>query len=169
MSSDLSPENCSNEGTLFLAYNQYGSGHYDLACEVSDSTAQSIRKPVSCRCGVNRDGPACVHNMRYQSRCKCLQHNQACSQPCHCKNCQNPFGLRLLLICKQKQHRHKWQSNPHTTKKFAVDRKENVVGMWSLFKSIVFINITNKLADLCIDESVENIHGCFSDIVGRYS
>ena len=36
--------------------------------------------------------------------------------------------------------------------------------MWSLFESMVFINII-KLADLCIDESVENIHGCFSDIV----
>ena len=40
-----------------------------------------------------------------------------------------------------------------------------MVGTWSLFESIVFVNIINKLADLCIDESVENIHGCFSEIV----
>ena len=30
---------------------------------------------------------------------------------------------------------------------------------------VVFVSIINKLADLCIDESVENIHGCFSEIV----
>ena len=66
---------------------------------------------------------------------------------------------------KRKHHEHEWQLHLPTTKKFALDRSEDTVGMWSLFESIVFVNIINKLTDLYIGESVQNIHTLYNEIV----
>ena len=86
---------------IFVAYSDYGSGHYDSVLYNGAATVHKILSSTSkCRCGVNakeKDHFACVDTANRHSNCKCLAAKKECSSACKCKGCKNPFGNRVML------------------------------------------------------------------------
>lgn len=112
---------------LFVAYNQYGAGHYD-ALVVSNTAGrhQELQVPSTpvlptevskCTCGKNdKSGEAhCQpHEMKYTSvtRCQCYANKRTCTHLCKCKNCSNPFGSRPMvadITPARKRPKQQWQ------------------------------------------------------------
>lgn len=90
---------------LFVAYNQYGPGHYDAIMGTENDPSQNVHepetvqsviacpgKPHSCRCGVNESTSNeirfCINSTR-KTRCPCFKTRVTCSERCRCKNCGN--------------------------------------------------------------------------------
>lgn len=112
---------------LYLAYNQYGPGHYDSTMQLENETDKSFEMhknmneekneaSMFCRCGSNKKKSneafvACVTNTdsQHKSRCKCYQNKIPCTK-CDCANCGNSFNeksslcddhaLKNCVICK---------------------------------------------------------------------
>ena len=63
---------------------------------------------------------------------------------CSCRDCANPHGARVPIPKggKRKRHPHPLQAAIPTSKRFAVDREENLsTSVWSDFESIVLDEI----------------------------
>ena len=85
---------------IYLAFTQYGTGHYDAAEPVPPPPSQVVQTVAStqrCTCGRKRGtvGKACsTSNRIYSTRCPCATSGKACTIFCRCKNCDNPNGKR---------------------------------------------------------------------------
>ncbi len=107
--------------TVYLAFEQLGAGHYDAVIEstvVAVQTAPAAEKPglsedntqpatgnhsnahvshPACRCG--QGGAKNKQNRQfcaeYKSGCKCFRSLQGCTMVCGCRNCANPYGVRV--------------------------------------------------------------------------
>ncbi|XP_070567493.1 uncharacterized protein [Ptychodera flava] len=82
--------------TLYLAFNQYGPGHYDCLVERSDVAEMTKAVEIKCNCGINnrkgeQEGNCCNSELgrRRRSRCPCLSRRVPCSRKCRCRNCGN--------------------------------------------------------------------------------
>lgn len=159
--------NVHSNTAIYLAYNQCGKGHYEMAEFSSDRSSKSDKETFHCRCGVNRKGsePACIDSDRYKSRCKCYNHKKACSSACSCKGCKNPIGLRPLTPVKRKRHRHELQTEIPSPKRFLAERGTLPQGPWSQFETIVFANVLNVLKSLFIEETSNNIVEAYNEVV----
>lgn len=136
---------------IFLLYNPTGPGHYDAVIPyvytVNASTKPS-KKSTTCSCGVNKNtlGKARALNLTYASRCKCYLNSNPCNSNCRCKNCNNPHGQKPFTPpdCKRKRHSHSLQLEIPSSKKFAVERGEDLpVKIWSTFETIVLSELEN--------------------------
>lgn len=100
----VTPEYNICHGTIFLAYQRSGKGHYDAAISVTHPEVEIPSTPatveVKCSCGVNcKDGTtACVSKPLYATRCRCYKLGTSCSHLCKCKNCSNPYGERKTPV-----------------------------------------------------------------------
>ena len=133
------------EGTVILVYNPAGSVHYDAVVPYStvvglgstEKVTLSARSAsMSCRCGVNKKnvGNICSPSTVYASRCKCYLNSQARSSLCSCRDCANPYGVRITKPRGVKRIRrpHSLQVSVPTSKSFAVDREESLsASIWS--------------------------------------
>lgn len=115
-----------NMDPIFLAYNQYGSGHY-YAVVPSTQNDQAVQDQLSCPTQENRScscgrkstkGMPCSFALdQYTCRCPCYNQKQACNKKCKCKNCANPFGCKpegekKIVGQKRKREAHEAQSSP---------------------------------------------------------
>ena len=88
---------------LFMAYNQYGSGHFDGVVwknpDEDDGDGAHAEYPQHCNCGRGgpKGTPCNLQLNQYSTRCPCYNRKLQCSLKCRCKNCQNPFGSRSTV------------------------------------------------------------------------
>ena len=127
---------------LYVAYNQYGAGHYDSLVVSSTSNQQqelpstpvSPTKVSKYTCGKNdkSDEAHCKpHKMKYTSvtRCQCYANQVSCTRSCQCKHCSNPFGSRPVVIDvtpAMKCPRQQWQQTVPKSVLFAMETMESV-------------------------------------------
>lgn len=91
---------------LYIAYNQYGPGHYDATIAQPDlpKVKPECNSPLlsvagsSCRCGTNKpkgeQDPSellvvCTNTAARKTRCPCYKAGLDCNQMCKCVNCGN--------------------------------------------------------------------------------
>ena len=113
-----------NAQPLHLAYNAHGPGHYDAAVWVSPDTQPeelseeaALPQQPACSCGrKSTKGTPCSLQLNiYTTRCPCYNLQSGCNHKCRCKNCQNPYGIRLVPAerpstgSKRKYEAHRWQ------------------------------------------------------------
>ena len=128
-----------NMDPIFLAYNQFGSGHYSAAVPAvqTDTIVQESTTPTEetqcsskkqrskgCNCGRKSvKGMPCSFDItQYTCRCPCYNEKLACLEVCKCKNCTNPFGIKPKneppkVGQKRKREPHQGQSIPLKGKK----------------------------------------------------
>lgn len=154
----VSPINVQSTATAFLVYNPTGSGHYDAALLIHNtSLSASVTKSMSCGCGSNKktvklSSSSCTDSPFYRSRCKCLKNKQPCTSLCYCCQCENPHGKRQKVQlsatsqpARRINRKHHFQLEMPKSKKFAEDKQEALSkGCWSDFESIVLSEIVSK-------------------------
>ncbi len=155
--------------TVYLAFEQLGAGHYDAVIEstvVAVQTAPATEKPglsedntqpatgnhsnahvshPACRCG--QGGAKNKQNRQfcaeYKSGCKCFRSLQGCTMVCGCRNCANPYGVRVqsqdeISSGTQTRKRRKHIKSPETGRNFIIGRGEKVSDApWSLFEELL--------------------------------
>ena len=112
---------------IYLAFMQFGPGHYSGICAADDTTddhsyatnSPSIDFKCKCYCGRNdKSSPQDHCNIRDTkygtiARCRCVRFKMKCSEQCKCKSCKNPFGQRQPDDSKPKSRKsrkkHNWQ------------------------------------------------------------
>lgn len=103
----VTPPNVVTENVqpLHLAYNAHGPGHYDAAVWVSPDTQPeqlpeegALPQQPACSCGrkSTKGTPCSLQLNMYTTRCPCYNLQSGCNRKCRCKNCQNPYGQRLV-------------------------------------------------------------------------
>ena len=129
-----------NMDSIFLAYNQFGSGHYSAitpavqADPVQETTTPAVLQSScevvlakGCTCGrkLVKGTPCSFDINQYTCRCPCYNEKQACQGICKCKNCANPFGTKpkneaKKVGQKRKREPHQGQSVPLKGKKSSI-------------------------------------------------
>lgn len=107
---------------IYLAYNQYGPGHYDVALYGGGNETQGTsRKRQFCSCASRRPIkglPCCLDPTlkSYSTRCPCYNKQLACTTACNCVGCKNEFGSRPVVAGSdqpaRKRRRHDTQEQP---------------------------------------------------------
>ena len=131
------PQHIANPVTLFLAYNQYGPGHYDgLVIKESSSEVTTVATVASnkiCTCGKSdkTKNTHCYPKTRKYTTvcfCPCYNDKKGCSDHCKCKSCENPHGKRGLIESplKKKRRRHEWQIATQRSSTFALKEGETL-------------------------------------------
>ena len=116
---NITPRHMNTPVPLYVAYNQYGVGHYDAIAipatsQVPSSSLELSADTSKCTCGKN-DKTTQTHCMPQQkkyatvTRCPCCKNGTTCTVLCKCKNCSNPFGQRFDPGNTRKRPRHMWQ------------------------------------------------------------
>ena len=156
--------------TVYLAFEQLGAGHYDAVIEsivLTEQTALAeetepglhdnrtqpatydysnaqISNPA-CRCGQGgaknkQDRQFCAE---YKSGCKCFRNLKGCIARCGCRNCANPYGVRVqgqneISSETQVRKRRKHVKSPETGRNFIIGRGDKVTDApWSLFEELL--------------------------------
>ena len=159
--------------TAFVIYNSLGNGHYDAALPFVSNTANTPISAntenstnISCRCGTNKkvSSTSCKNSPFYASRCCCLKNNQQCTSHCQCVNCHNPNGKKPIsespTTAKRMGRKHHLQMSLPSSKRFAVDRNEDVAkGQWSEFETITLYEIVST------EKNVGEIKKVYNDVV----
>jgi hypothetical protein len=182
--------------TVYLAFEQLGAGHYDAVIEsatvavdttlshekpsednstlqdtVDDSEAHN--SPATCRCG---QGAAKNKQNRqfcaeYKFGCKCFHSFKGCSVECGCRNCANPYGVRLLQGDKemssgiQARKRRKHAKAPETGRNFIIGRGEEAKDApWSLFEELLCGKCALYLGETK-ETSVKNVTDIYNKII----
>ena len=122
---------------LFVAFNQFGPGHYDGLTIKTDNEDKESDTPKQieityCTCGKNdRKGSTYCHpkTRRYSTTCLCPCYNnkRGYSENCKCKFCENTFGKRDVdksLPGARKRPRHNWQLPVLSSAAFALQEGE---------------------------------------------
>lgn len=170
--------------SLFLAYNQYGPGHYDGLIE-EDATltqhggTQPLQNAIAshCSCGKNdKNSKTHCHpkTHKYTSVCFCPCYNKkiGCSDHCRCKSCSNPIGKRTTVDHPpaKKRPRHIWQKPMKSSANFASKAGERInPGSRSLLEFFAMEQVFSHCINKEISSTAENIvtmvrlvvsHGC---------
>ena len=124
---------------LFIAFSQYGPGHYSGVCAIEDKTMphQIDHKETSpdfkCCCGCKDKQSTAQHCIPLESkyttivRCPCLRSGRKCTDACKCKKCNNPVGPRLHSVINQTKkagQKHLWQKRINKGATFAIEMNE---------------------------------------------
>jgi hypothetical protein len=184
--------------TVYLAFEQLGAGHYDAVIESAtvavavDTTlspekpsednitlqdtvdhSEAHNSPATCRCG---QGAAKNKQNRqfcaeYKSGCKCFRSFKGCSVECGCRNCANPYGVRLLQGDKemssgiQARKRRKHAKAPETGRNFIIGRGEEAKDApWSLFEELLCGECALYLGETK-ETSVKNVTDIYNKII----
>ena len=91
---NILPRSVSAPIPLFIAYNQYGAGHYDgIKAEMKESIviAQPSKSDTHCTCGKNdKKGETHCHpkTRKYTTVCSCTCYNRSkkCTTLCKCRS-----------------------------------------------------------------------------------
>lgn len=114
------------------------------------------------RCGINKKiGNVCAPSAVYASRCKCYLQSQPCTTLCCCKDCANPYGVRVPKSkgAKRTRRPHSLQIALPTSKKFAADRRESLsTSIWSDFESIVLNEILSNHQETLSTTDIANTY-----------
>lgn len=144
---------------IYLAFTQYGTGHYDAAEPVSPTPSQLEQTTVStqkCTCGRKKGtaGKACsTSNRLYSTRCPCATSGKACTNLCRCKYCENPNGKRSTETAtpahKRRRLQHTNQTIPlkgSTDVTFMEKAGEKVnIGKFTTFEFLLVTALSRKL------------------------
>ena len=167
----VSPNNNQQDRAIFLVYDPRGSGHCNAAIPYAASkNTKHSHNDIKCNCGVNAtdmNAMTCCLRPRYACRCKCFKFGMPCSSLCRCKNCGNPKGSRSLVgqqsSSTRKRRSHELQTMVPSSKKFALERKEEInETVWSTFEIIVLHEVVK-----CVSISMNEIsmHKVYNDVV----
>ena len=149
---------------LHLAYNAHGPGHYDAAVWVSPDTQPeqlpeegALPQQPACSCGrkSTKGTPCSLQLNMYTTRCPCYNLQSGCNRKCRCKNCQNPYGQRLVPP-ERPGTGSKRKFEPHTCQKQSLkgiksmkfmDQVDEVVktGTFSVTETLLISAIIQKL------------------------
>lgn len=137
---NITPRHMTVPIPLYIAYNQYGVGHYDAIITSNNSqlptssTSAASTEVAHCTCGKNDKSSQTrckPQEMKYTSviRCPCCKNETACTVLCKCKNCKNPFGCQPEIEeagVARKRPRHMWQHNVQKSSIFATEVMKTV-------------------------------------------
>ena len=179
---------------VYLAFNQFGAGHYDAVISNDASTSIQAREPAcsdvgetdskaprrKCYCGrkSNQDRTtkqACVDQKHYALRCPCYKNQLGCQDECSCKQCENPFGKRgatlnnPLAISPSTPRMRAKHSNDKIKfwRKVHENMETNIERFWTRSEVILFECVIQLLSSLQIAFSDENLKRYFNSIVRR--
>lgn len=166
---NISPQEIAASTPIFIAFNQYGPGHYDGLIE--NSTLPPASVPLEtvtishCSCGKNdkKNGSHChPKTQKYTSvcLCPCCKSGVGCSDNCRCKSCNNPHGKRTMTEQppSRKRPRHLWQKSVQSSAKFALQLGEHLNhGPRSLLEYFAMEQVLNHCKMQEISETSENI------------
>jgi len=170
------PRSTMYDEIIFVLYNHTGSGHYDAILPVSDAIlpvyeTKKIKNEskISCRCGINGNGPSCIDSDIYHTRCKCCKCYKAhifCSSSCKCKNCVNSFGKRIVLgNRKQELHAHQKISIP-SNKEFMQESGITLAhGPWTLLENSIFTHVIDVFQEYSKELIVDDLLSTFNEVV----
>ncbi|CAB4029280.1 Hypothetical predicted protein [Paramuricea clavata] len=94
---------------IFITFSPDGPGHYDTLQELEttqEDEKNATEKENKCTCGMNRKALKSKENCKdskmesgrtYSSCCPCLRAKKVCAELCKCKECSNPFGMKILV------------------------------------------------------------------------
>lgn len=169
--------------SLFLAYTQYGPGHYDGLTEdakdspSTDSASQPLANVVShCSCGKNdkKNSTHCHPKVKKYTSvclCPCYNSNVRCSDNCRCKCCNNPLGKHNVAEYPpaRKRPRHSWQKTMQSSAKFAIHKGESInPGSRSLLEFFAMEQVLshcNKQEILVTAENIATIYNAMAEVV----
>ena len=163
---------------IYLAYHQYGAGHYDavkckpcvnMANTTTDRDAKD--KSTKCNCGVNMKStnvPHCIPiKTKYTEviKCPCVLQNRACSTDCRCKECSNTFGRRPIIPRKRDRRTHCWQGISANSYKYVPQSEETVnKGNITLPEFYVIYEIDQNLPEENDDTVFELFCACMHEL-----
>ena len=153
---------------LYLAYNQYGAGHYDAAVLYDDNNVKSLASPRSakmCSCGKLGRGHCTKVDYKYTTtvHCPCFKENRACTEKCKCTNCQNSYGSKYISLPSRKRPRQQYQIK---VPKSGLDAGELITsGPKSMFQFFLLQCVLRHCTREGIELSSENIATIFNAIV----
>ena len=175
---NVTPRNIVIPVPVFIAYNQYGSGHYDgvvfgLDHPIPISSSLTINK---CNCGKNdKTGvqTSCLpRESKYTTviRCPCYKSERACTKLCTCKKCANPYGAHERVLgptkSSRKRQRHMWQVSMPKSSIFALDAGEKVTaGPRSILEFFALEQTVKFCSEEGIDASSNNILVIYNTLV----
>ena len=162
-----------NPHPIYVAYLQYGAGHYDAVVAIEDSGVSLIRAPTStdvqektCNCGRKSDHQqCCVFSLsQYSCRCPCYNSKQSCKAKCRCKNCSNPFRVREKPVPKVGS---KHKRTLHENQKFSLQGKKTRTFMEAVGDLAFLISSTVHWLAVVEWETIEtqDVHTIYTAIV----
>ena len=156
---------------IVIAYNQFGSGHYD-GVGYSTKTIPSESADVTCRCGRGDKVTIlrCSPNPKYNCRCPCFKENKACSSKCQCRNCDNPNGKHIAssaVPTSRKRQRQPIQSVQVKSVLFLEQKGEKIAqGKWSLVENLLLLEVLKYLKEILqVEPTTQLVHEYYMDLV----
>lgn len=177
---NVTPRSIALPVPVFIAYNQYGSGHYDGVIQSLNhpipmpTIPSDMSKGTRCNCGKNdKTGKmSCLpQESKYTTitRCPCYKSDMPCNTSCACKNCANPRGERVLSTQKKpsrKRQRHPWQVQLPKSSIFALDAGEKVpAGPRSILEFFALDQSVKFCIEEGIDVSADNVLVIYNTVV----
>ncbi len=171
---EILPRHVAAPVALFLAYNQFGPGHYDGLSTKVESAHISPPMEINtscCTCGKSDKKNTHCHpkTRRYSTVCFCPCYNskKGCSPQCKCKSCDNPLGKHVNESpSARKRPRHNWQiPTPHSAT-FAIQAGESLnCGSRSLLEFFTMEEILRHCIRREIPTTSDNITIIYNAIV----
>ncbi|CAB4030290.1 Hypothetical predicted protein [Paramuricea clavata] len=105
----ITPDKFKNVGDkIFITFSPDGPGPYDAfqELETQEDEKNVAEKENKCTCGMNRKALKSKENCKdskmesgrtYSSHCPCLRAKKGCGESCKCKECSNPFGMKIVV------------------------------------------------------------------------
>ena len=121
----------SSDGTIFVLYHIFGTGHYDAcsyeAVNHNSTPMKPLNMKISCSCGINttKSKSSCSPNPTHTTHSKCYQKGLPCNSFVQVQRMYKPFWYKASKSTwpKKKNPTSSWHasSNP-PSKKIAIDR-----------------------------------------------
>lgn len=161
------PRHVSVQFPLFLAYTQYGPGHYDAIVTTSLPTLAPEQERATatkcCTCGKNDKTEAThchpkVKKYTTVCNCPCFKDSRACSDYCKCKFCKNPHGAHDRSQVRRKRPRQAWQQCIPNSYSFATALGEDIErGPRSLMEFFALEQALSHCLQNGIQDTAENV------------
>lgn len=156
---------------IYVAFLQYGPGHYSGICaadDTADDHSSATTSPLAdfkckCYCGRNDKTGTQEHcevkNTKYgtTTRCRCLRSKVECTEQCKCQNCKNPYGPRppsdgAKPNSRRSRKKHSWQKKIDKSAIFAADLKE---GLFTGPRTTLEYLVVGEIIQFCIHGGFE--------------
>ena len=192
----ITPSSTSGLPPIYLAFNQFGAGHYDaIKFEQKEETSSTVMtsgpvQPVEattqrCSCGKNSKRTSnksikqsCVNSQGYASRCPCLKAKNGCHSDCSCKECSNPYGKNDKLISDsthflssprpRKRAKHSLSGTRTNAEEFMEKMNTKTQHLeWNMIEIIIFECLIELFRNLKIVIDSDNLQRCFNKLVEK--
>ena len=184
----IMPSSTSGLPPIYLAFNQFGAGHYDaIKFKQKEETSSTVMtsgpvQPVEattqrCSCGKNSKltsnksiKQSCVNSQGYASRCPCFKAKNGCHSDCSCEECSNPYSSTHFLSSPRPQKRAKHSLSGTRTNADEFMEKMNTKTQhleWNMIEIIIFESLIELFCNLKIVIDSDNLQRWFNKLVEK--